>query len=88
MIEGKSGVINYGEIFPLVDLNEKIEEGDALGLVMSVLPHGKKRDDIVGHSCSMLHIELYKHGTRAFAEWLLNQEQPEGLLNPKGLINA
>jgi len=86
MIDGKSGVINYGEILPKVELGQMIQEGDVLGLVMAVLPQGKERRDITGHSCSMLHIELYKPFTRDFVEWPLNEPQPDCLLDPTGLL--
>lgn len=86
MIEGKSGIINYGEIYPLVDCDEHIEEGTLLGFVMAVLPQGKERPDIVGHSRFMLHIELYKPFTRDFVEWPLNEPQPDCLLDPTELL--
>lgn len=87
MIEGKSGIINYGEINPCVKCNQNVKEGDLLGFVMAVLPQGKERLDIRGHSRSMLHIELYKHGTRDFVEWSLNEPQPNCLLDPSLLLN-
>jgi murein DD-endopeptidase MepM/ murein hydrolase activator NlpD len=86
MVEGKSGIINYGEIYPMVECKDKVEEGDLIGFVIAVLPQGKERPDIVGHSRSMLHIELYKHGTRDFVEWALNEPKPDCLLDPMLLV--
>lgn len=87
MVEGKSGVINYGEINPSCIVGQKIKVGDIIGKVIPVLPPEKLRLDILGHSCSMLHLELYKHGCREFAIWELNQPQPEGLLDPTPLLS-
>jgi phosphopantothenoylcysteine decarboxylase len=83
LIEGRSGVICYGEIniedfdrIKLMNLilyrgkvathnyynNMYIKKGQLIGKVKRVLPEGKERPDIQGHSCSMLHLELYPHG--------------------------
>lgn len=82
MIEGKSGVINYGEIEPNCKVGDKIKEGDKIGHVIRVLPPEKLRIDIPNHSCSMLHIELYEGSYREFAIWELNATRPIGLLDP------
>lgn len=69
LIEGPSGVICYGEITPLVNVGNKVNRGSYIGNVKQVLKDGKERPDIMGHSTSMLHIELYPHGKyRAFRE--------------------
>ena len=92
MVEGKSGVINYGEIQPHARvghrplLGRKIEAGYCLGRVIPVLPPDKLRQDIPGHSCSMLHLELYEHGCREFAVWNLGEPRPKGLLDPTQLL--
>ena len=86
MIEGESGVINYGEIKPNCSLGQKLKAGDLLGTVIPVLPADKHRTDIPGHSCSMLHLELYQHGARDFAIWPLDQEKPIELLDPTNLL--
>lgn len=77
MIEGKSGVFNYGEIIPHENLKEGmlIKEGDIIGTIETVLKKDK------GRPMNMLHLELYKLGTTdAILEWSLNQEKPEHLL--------
>lgn len=86
MIEGESGVINYGEIKSNCIINQKIKKGDVIGFVIPVLPPNKIRLDISGHSCSMLHVELYKFGCRDFASWELGQPQPKNLLDPTELL--
>ena len=41
-----------------------------------------------GHSCSMLHFELYKHGSREFADWHDPQKNPNLLDPTKCLLDA
>lgn len=79
LIEGKSGVICYGEIitkhhFP-IHVGQYIQRGQNFASVIPVLKEGRERPDIPGHSRSMLHIELYKHGqhkasTNAFQDFI------------------
>lgn len=83
MVEGASGVINYGEVEPNVKIGEKVKKGQLLANVLQVLPDEKLRNDIPGHSTSMLHIELYERGTTKFIDsWCLNTDKPESLLDP------
>lgn len=83
MVEGASGVVNYGEITPCltIKVGEHIERGQHIGRVKRVLFADKTRLDIPGHSTSMLHLELYKHGTRDFADWHDVSKNPD-LLDP------
>lgn len=79
MVEGKSGVFNYGEIIPNKNLKEgmSIKEGDVIGTIETVLKKDK------GRPMNMLHLELYNFGTKdAILEWSLNQEKPSHLLDP------
>ncbi len=83
MIEGKSGVINYGEIIvnPYIQIGSKILAGSFLGTVRQVLKENK------GRPMSMLHLELYTSGTKTpIKEWGLNMEKPNQLLNPLTLF--
>jgi hypothetical protein len=83
MIEGSSGVINYGEIKPLETLaiGQEIKEGDLIGNVIPVLKKDK------GRPMNMLHLELYTLGTNThLLEWKLNFPQPENLLDPNILL--
>lgn len=82
MIEGNSGVVNYGEITTPLKINQLIKKGEQIGNVKRVLFKDKKRSDIIGHSTSMLHLELYIYGSRDFALWEINADKPKELLNP------
>ena len=61
LIQGTSGNVCYGEIKVQehLKIGDRINKGDAIGMVVSVLPKSKIRQDIEGHSNSMLHLELY-----------------------------
>lgn len=94
MVEGKSGVVNYGEVHnPLSNHNfdtsvgAQVRRGEKIGNVKRVLFKHKLRPDIPGHSTSMLHLELYKHGTREFADWHDPQKNPT-LLDPTPYLMA
>ena len=67
LIEGKSGVILYGEIKVNEELKvgDFVEAGQPIGTVMQVLKVFKNKP------MSMLHIELYKHGYKGDGEvWI------------------
>lgn len=53
LVEGKSGVICYGEIEPCVNVGDLIWAGDTIGKVL------KKNK---GRPTTMLHLELYEKG--------------------------
>jgi murein DD-endopeptidase MepM/ murein hydrolase activator NlpD len=57
MVKGISGVINYGEILPLVHIGEKISEGNLIGKVMRVIKEGRDHYEITGWRPTMLHLE-------------------------------
>ena len=58
MVEGKSGVFNYGEILPpTLEIGEKVEADEIIAFVDQVLFDHKFRADIPHHSCCMLHLE-------------------------------
>lgn len=65
LVEGESGVICYGEIFPMVSVGQKVSKKQVIGTVMQVLKKDK------GKEMSMLHLELYKHGTKESCVWNL-----------------
>lgn len=76
LVEGRSGVICYGEIKPDVVVGQKLRRGDPVGQVATVLLEGKERPDIPGHSRSMLHLEMYKRGTtEASRSWLQGRKE-------------
>jgi murein DD-endopeptidase MepM/ murein hydrolase activator NlpD len=76
LIEGESGVILYGELKPLRAIGETIKKGELIGFVVPVL----KKDKGVNPT-TMLHMELYKHGTTESVWWKLGEEKPDNLLN-------
>jgi murein DD-endopeptidase MepM/ murein hydrolase activator NlpD len=88
LVEGASGVVGYGEIVPSPGLavGRRVLRGEPVGRVAVVLKEGKERQDVPGHSRAMLHVELYRHGTRRAVVWGLDEGRPEGLLDPTPLL--
>lgn len=76
LVEGKSGVVVYGEIAPMVWAGEQISAGDTVGKVVQVLKIDK------GRPMSMLHLELHTPGTRICPPWDTMAERPITLLDP------
>lgn len=87
VIEGASGCVVYGEI-TVGDLaiGDRVSIGDCLGVVTAVLPDHKKRTDIVGHSTSMLHLELLREFNGEFVDWGLGEVKPFMLLDPTPML--
>lgn len=75
-VEGESGVVVYGEITPHPDLatGQRVDAGQILGVVKTVLRHDK------GRPCAMLHLELHVPGTREAPAW--ETARPATLLDP------
>lgn len=85
VVEGASGVVCYGEIevYPKYVPGYRVKRGEIIGRVIPVLPEGKERPDIPGHSRSMLHIELYTPIRRVCSNtWALDQPKHNYLLDP------
>jgi murein DD-endopeptidase MepM/ murein hydrolase activator NlpD len=80
MIEGESGVFLYGEIETSLKVGEYVQEGQLVGKVVRVLKNDK------GKPVTMLHLELYQHGTRDCVWWKLNERCPEQLLDPTAIL--
>jgi murein DD-endopeptidase MepM/ murein hydrolase activator NlpD len=82
MIEGNSGVLGYCEILPLphVKVGTHIEEGEFIAMVVPVLKKDK------GNGITMLHFEQYTPGTRNHVTWVLDEEKPEELMNPRQFL--
>lgn len=89
LVEGPTGVVCYGEVsIPShIQVGMNVYRGQWIADVKRVLKEGKERPDIMGHSCSMLHMELYPHGTvkssNGFDPNLLHDPTPF-LLNSSG----
>lgn len=75
MVEGKSGVVVYGEVLALTFVGRRVAAGQCIGSVKQVL--GKDK----GRPRSMLHLELHEHGSRSCPEWYLGF-RPEVLCDP------
>jgi len=82
MVEGASGVINYGEILPRgLVIGQKVTRGQEIGIIETVLKKDK------GLPMNMLHLERYVSGTtEPLKEWSLGMSQPTQLLNPTTLL--
>lgn len=81
LVEGRSGVILYGEIDVLVQPNTLIKEGTLIGNVRRVLKNDK------GLPTTMLHMELYAPGYKGDGEWWRSEKlKPAALLNIEELL--
>lgn len=77
MVEGKSGVVLYGAIIPdpgLV-LGRRLDRGQRLGHVTQL------QSDTAKAAC-ILHLGLYRHGTRECAQWKPGAPRPDTLRDP------
>lgn len=75
LVEGKSGVVVYGEIEPWgLTVGDDVVPGDVIGFVKRVLKVDK------GRPMSMLHLELHQPGTRIVPAW--ESIRPYTLLDP------
>jgi len=81
-IEGKSGVILYGEIYePNLKIGDKVSEGQEIAKIKRVLKKDK------GLPMSMLHIELYEIGYRGdWTVWEINGSKPDALKNVETIL--
>jgi len=82
MVESEAGVFAYGEVAPKVQVGDRVTVGQIIAEVTPVLKPGDERTDIPGHSRFMLHLELYRPGTRSTTWWKRGESQPESLLDP------
>lgn len=86
MVEGASGVINYGELTvkdtdKLLKVGDEVVASQNIGLMGTVLKKDK------GRPMTMLHVERYVNGTtKPIKEWPLGTTQPSCLLNPTSLL--
>ena len=76
-IEGKSGIVVYGEIdLPHLKIGDKVTVGGFIGKVKRVLV----KDN--GRPLSMLHLELHEHGHIHTHQWSIGCSKPKGVLDP------
>jgi hypothetical protein len=92
LVEGRSGVVCYGEVNDpgvFAWVGEKVRRGDRIGSVTPVLPKGRWRDYVPGHSRAMLHVELYDKGRdKASTSWLASEEKHPYLQDPTPYLLA
>lgn len=62
LIEGKSGVICYGEVTTNMKVGDTVHIGQHIANVKRVIKEGRERPEITGWKPNMLHLELYRHG--------------------------
>jgi murein DD-endopeptidase MepM/ murein hydrolase activator NlpD len=82
LIEGRSGVVCYGELSVLsgIQVGSEITREQCLGCVKTVLKKDK------GTPRTMLHLELYEKGTTESVWWHLGDPKPSNLLDPTELV--
>jgi len=81
-VEGKSGVVVYGEVNPSVKIGDKIHIGDTVGHVQTVLLVDK------GLPMAMLHLELYSTKMSETVWWRHGEEKPDSLIDPTEKLNC
>lgn len=89
-VDGKSGVVTYGELANpngIVSIGQKVSAGRMIGLVTPVLRPEKYRPDIRNHSVAMLHLELRKE-TCHLDGWKLDGERNKRLLDPTPYLKS
>jgi len=77
-VEGKSGIVVYGEILPKseLEIGDKVSVEQCIGTVLRVIKKEK------GRPTSMLHLELHKKEFINNPHWEVGKEKPEGVLDP------
>ena len=88
-VEGKSGVVTYGELVePTIEVGENVIGGvTVVGHVTPVLKPEKYRPDIRNHSVAMLHIELRRE-TCHLDGWKLDGARDKRLLDPTPYLKS
>lgn len=82
LVEGASGVVCYGElaVSSKLQVGSYVAREGFLGCVKTVLRKNK------GRPMTMLHLELYRPGTRASVWWKHGEPQPSQLLDPTSYL--
>ena len=88
-VEGKSGVVTYGELAkPNIEVGENVIGGvTVVGHVTPVLRPEKYRPDIRNHSVAMLHLEL-RTETCHLDGWQLDGNRDKRLLDPTPYLKS
>ncbi len=88
-IQGKSGIICYGEIVtnPILGIGVKVDRDTVIGQVIRVIKNLPKQY-VEGHRPNMLHLELMKtvidkvNTSKYSPDWEIGKEKPDGLIDP------
>lgn len=88
-VQGKSGVVTYGELkLPvIVAVGDKVRAGNVIGHVTPVIKPEKYRPDIRNHSVTMLHMEL-RTETYNLDGWQLDGNRDKRLLDPTPYLKS
>lgn len=89
-VQGKSGVVTYGELAKPSDLlkvGSHVYKRDVIGNVTPVLRPEKYRPDIRNHSVAMLHLEL-RTETCHLDGWKLGEQRDRKLLDPTPYLKS
>lgn len=89
-VEGKSGVVTYGELaepYGRICVGHKVHAGDFIGFVTPILKPEKYRPDIRNHSVAMLHLEL-RTETCHLDGWKLGEQRDRKLLDPTPYLKS
>lgn len=89
-VEGKSGVVTYGELAKPRDgiqVGKKVYPSVCIGDVTPVLKPEKYRHDIRNHSVAMLHLEL-RTETCHLDGWQLDGQRDKRLLDPTPYLKS
>lgn len=75
-VKGKSGIVVYGEIEPIVSIGDRVTTDTKIGHVLRVLKKDK------GRPMDMLHLELYQEGMTETVIWDKKSPKPKFLEDP------
>lgn len=92
LVKDDEGYYVYGEIKSDLKKGDVVKAGNKIAELTPVLPEYKKRDDIPGHSVTMLHLERWSldyNEKDGWSAWKTRETRPKYLLDPTlELINV
>ena len=81
LIKGESGVVTYGEVKALVNVGDKVSQGQVIAIVEKPVLTSNK-----GRPMVMLHIELMSHDATVTLWWRKGEDMPSQLRNPEPFL--
>jgi murein DD-endopeptidase MepM/ murein hydrolase activator NlpD len=75
VVNGKTGLVLYGEVETDLSVGQLIAAGDKIAYIKCAIPDQP-----------MLHLELYMHGSNVPCIWKQGQPQPKSLLDPTSYL--